>query len=203
MAAQKKQLRRAITQRIDEPAAPFEKRVAEILQKKGEFRGELSSDQLSLIMRKVLYTLVAEQKVAGFDVPIVHNVTAINVRMGQHEARVFAELHVHSPITAFIQFRYCLENGSQSPGKRLRLKGNYVEVKEVTRTFDFGAKAALRIMGVKHIALRELSDPNTLIRRTLPPHLKPYGFQGALTQVELELTDEDTMLVYLVAKRKS
>ncbi len=200
MAPHRKHLRSQIAQPISAPVAAFEEKVARLLKEKGEFRGELTCEQLALIMRKVLYTLVAEQKVAGFEVPIVHNVSVMDVTIGGCEADVFAEIHVHSPITAFIQFRYCLENDNGNPSKRLSLKGNRVEVREFTRPFDFGAKAALRIMGVKRIALKELSDPNAVIQRTLPAQLEPLGFRGALTHVELELTDEDTMWVYLVGK---
>ena len=162
MAARKRRLHLSITEHIAKPVVPFEEMIARSLNKKGEYRGHLTSDQLSVILRKVLFTLVAEQKVAGMDVPIVHNVSATDVTMSRREARVFAEVHVHTPVTAFIQFRYCLENGNPGSSKSLRLKGNQVEVKEITRPLDFGAKAALRIMAVRNIALRELRDPNAV-----------------------------------------
>jgi len=201
MAGKKKQLRQQIAQDVAGPAAPFEEKIAGLLKQSGEFRGHLTGDQLSVIMRKVLFTLVAEQRVAGFDVPIVHNVSVMDVSIAGREAKVFAEVHIHRPIRAFIQFRYCLENDGENPNKRLHLKDNRVEVREITHPFDFGAKAALGIMGVRHIALKELSNPNAVIQRTLPLQLKPLGFQGRLTCVELELTDEDTMLVYVAAER--
>jgi hypothetical protein len=201
MAGKKKQLRLQIAQEIGEPVAPIEQRIADVLKKKGEYRGYLTCDQLAVIMRKVLFTLVAEQKVGGFDVPIVHNVSAMDVTIAGREANVFAEIHVHSPINAFIQFRYCLENAPGNLSKKLHLKNNRVDVREITRPFDFPAKAALKIMGVKHIALRELSNPNAVIQRTLPPQLEPHGFRGALTQVELALTDDDTMQVYVACER--
>ncbi len=200
MAGQKDKLRQQITQKVSETAAPFEERIAESLTRCGEFRGGLSSDQLAVVMRKVLYTLVGEQKVAGIDLPIVHNVSAMEVKIAKAEASVFAEIHVHSPIVAFIQFRYTLENDRRSPAKKLRLKGSSLDVKEMTRPLDLGAKAALAIMGVKHIALKELSDPNQLIRRTLPPQLARLGFRGVIERVDLELLDNNTMWVYLADK---
>ncbi|MBI5668865.1 MAG: hypothetical protein HZC41_12735 [Chloroflexi bacterium] len=197
MARQKHHLRQQIAQTITEPVAPFEHKIAESLQKRGEFQGNLTSEQLSIILRKVLFTMVGEQKVAGFDVPIVHNVSAMKVDIRQCEAKVFAEIHVHSPIIAFIQFRYVLENDRRSGGKKLRLKDNCMDVKEVTRPLDLAAKAALAIMGVKQIALRELADPNAVIQRTLPPQLGRIGFQGRLAQVDLELLNDNTMWVYV------
>ena len=153
------------------------------------------------MMRKVLFTLVAEHKVAGVDLPIVHNISEMDVAIADRAVNVFAEIQVHSPIEAFIQFRYTLENAPDNPHKRLRLKNNQVDVKEVTRPLDLPAKAALKIVGVKHVALRELSNPNALIQRTLPPQLEPHGFHGTLAHVELELTDEGTMHVFFVSQR--
>jgi hypothetical protein len=197
MAGRKETVRKQIAETIAEPVAPFEEKIAHTLKEKGEFAGHLNAEQLSIILRKVLFTLVGEQKVAGFDVPITHNVSAMQVTIARREAAVFAEVHVHSPIVAFIQFRYTLENDRRCPGKKLHLKRGQVEVKEVTRPFDLGARAALAILGVKQIALRELSDPNAVIRRTLPQQLARLGFQESLAEVELELLADDTMRVRL------
>ncbi len=199
MAGRKDTVRKQIADIIAEPVAPFEEKIAHTLKEKGEFQGCLNADQLSIIMRKVLFTLVAEQKVAGFDVPIAHNVSAMQVNIAQREAVVFAEVHVHSPIIAFIQFRYTLENDRRYPGKKLHLKRDDVEVKEVTRPFDLGARAALAILGVRQIALRELSNPNAVIQRTLPSQLARLGFKRELAEVELELKDDDSMHVYIRA----
>lgn len=198
MAGHKSHLRKQITDQIAEPVAPFEENIAQALKQEGQFDGHLSGDQLSVIMRKVLYTLVAEQRFAGFDVPIVHNVTAMEVRIARREARVFAEVHVHSPITAFIQFRYTLQNDPRHPGHKLQLKNRQVEVKETTRPFDLAARAALAILSVRQIALRELSDPNAVIQRTLPPQLARLGFQRPLAQIALELEDS-AMRVFIAA----
>jgi hypothetical protein len=201
MAGNDRQLRSQIAQHMNEPVAPIEQTIADALKKRGEFRGDLTTDQLSVMMRKVLFTLVAEHKVAGIDVPIVHNVSTMDVAIADRAVNVFAEIQVRSPIDAFIQFRYTLENSpADNPYKRLRLKNNDLDIKEITRTFDVPAKAALKIVGVKHVAIRELSNPNALIQRTLPPQLEPHGFRGSLSRVELELTDEGTMRVYMVGK---
>mgnify|MGYP005850137027 CR=1 FL=1 len=190
-------LRKQIQGPIAEPVLPLEEKVARALLDSGEFLGTLTSDELAVIMRKVLYTLVDEQKVAGVEVPLVHNVSRMDVSIAGCEAAVSCEVHIHTPIKAFITFDYVLENDHQSNNGQLRLKGNRLDVKEITRPFDIGARAALKVMGVRHIALRELSDVNAIIRRTLPAQLRQQGFKGELTAVGLELLADGTMAVYL------
>jgi hypothetical protein len=190
------QLRQQIQSRIAQPVAPIEKAIAQALSNGGIYRGNLSMDELTNVMRKVLYRLIGEQRVGGMAVPIVHNVSQMEVKVARKEAHVFCEAHIHSPIIAFIQFRYVLANAANRPGQ-LILKGNTVEVKENTRPFDLAAVASLRVMNVKHIAQRELSDPNALIRRTLPGPLSEQGFSGPVSEVQLELTAENTMQVFI------
>ncbi len=199
MKSRNASLRRQIDEHIALPVAPIEREIAAALVNCGEYRGRLTSDQLSVIMRKVLYTLIAEQRVAGMEVPIVHNVTQMAVDIVDGEAQVFCEVHIHRPIVAFIQFRYTLINDQRGGSKKLRLKDGLLDLKEITRPLDLGARAALAIMGVKHIALAELSDPNAVIQRTLPAQLGQLGFNGVLTRVELELTDS-AMQVYVAGK---
>ena len=200
MADGKKQtLRKQIEHTIVDPVLPIEEKVARALAERGEFLGTLSADDLAVILRKVLYTLVDEQKVAGVDVPITHNVSRMEVNITGREATVFCEVHIHSPIKAFITFDYVLENDHHSDHGRLRLKGNRLTVKEVTRPFDIGARAALAVMGVRGIALQELSDPNAVIKRTLPAQLVQHGFDGDIDDVALELLDDNTLTVYISA----
>lgn len=200
MAERKREtLRQQIEDPIAEPALLLEKRVARALINNGEFLGVFTAEDLAIVMRKVLYTLVAEQKVAGVDVPLVHNVTRMEVSIAGCEAAVSCELHIHAPIQAFITFDYVLENDSEANSGRLLLKGGQVEVREVTRPFDVTARAALKVMGVRRIALKDLNNVNALIRRTLPPQLRPHGFEGELAVVGLELQPVGTMAVYLAA----
>jgi hypothetical protein len=193
-------LRQQIQARIAQPVAPIERAIAEALSDGGTYRGTLSVDDLTNVMRKVLYRLIGEQKVAGMAVPIVHNVSQMEVKVARQEAHVFCEAHLHSPIIAFIQFRYVLANSPTRPGQ-LVLKDNRVDVKENTRPFDLAAVASLKVLNVKHIAQRELSDPNALIRRTLPGPLSEQGFTGPVSEVQLQLTAEDTMQVFIATSR--
>ncbi len=192
-------LRQQISEPIAEPALLLEKRVARALADSGEFLGVFTAEELAVVMRKVLYTLVAEQKVAGVDVPLTHNVTRMEVSIVGHEATVSCELHIHAPIQAFIIFDYVLENDGQANNGRLLLKGNQLNIKEITRPFDVAARTALKVMNVRRIALKELSNVNLLIMRTLPPQLRAHGFEGALATVALELQDGGGMAVYLAA----
>ena len=120
-----------LRQQIEQIAAPtlsIEKRIADSLNAEGEFSADIDSAELGLILRKVIFVLVAEQKVASFEVPVVHNISAMTAQIDGTEARIACEVHVHQPIVAFIRFKYTLENDPPSCGTRLRLKNNKVEV---------------------------------------------------------------------------
>ncbi|MBE2269598.1 MAG: hypothetical protein IAE80_15285 [Anaerolinea sp.] len=182
-------LRKQIADDVSASANHVEKLIADCLINDGEFRAAIDGDTLGFVLRKVLYTLVGEQKVAQIDLPIVHNVSEMVVNIAGGEAKIAATVHIHQPITAFIKFRYTLENDPRT-SKRLRLKNNKIDVEEVTRAFDVGAKVALKVMGVERIARTELSNPNAIIARTLPPQLAPHGYAGKLERVELEFNDD-------------
>lgn len=173
-----------------------EQRIAEVLQQRTTFEGELTASDLEPILRNVVHALIENQRFGGLDVPTTHTVTTMRVSMHDCEAAVFCEVHIHSPIVAFLQFRYHLINDPKCIGQ-LRLKGGRVEVSEDTRRFDFAAKAALKVLNVPAMAMRELSDPNDVIRRTLPPQLAEQGIEIQLEKVDLTLTPKNTMLVKL------
>jgi hypothetical protein len=201
MAGTKRQtLRQQAHDQIADAALLLEQKVARALIDGGEFVGVFTADELAVVMRKVLYTLVDDQKVAGVDVPLLHNVTRMDVDIAGGEAAVSCELHIHAPIKAFITFDYVLENDTCADSGRLRLKDNEVTVKEVTRPLDIAARTALKVMNVRHITMREMNDINGIIRRTLPAQLRQQGFEGELSTVELELRESDAMAIYLAAE---
>jgi hypothetical protein len=200
MPKDSQQLRKQIAEQISAPIDEIERRIAVCLAEFGEFDDTLDAEDLALILRKVFYTLVGEQKVANLDVPIVHNVSEMSVAIVAREARIACTVHIHEPITAFIKFRYTLENHPHHPGTRLRLKNNKIEVNEVTRAFDVGAKVALKVLGVERIARHELSDPGGIIKRTLPAQLQHHGYAGTLVSVELQFTEDDRLAVVIVGK---
>ena len=200
MGKQSKQVRQQISQHIAEPTILVEQRIANALCDHGEFRASIDSGELALILRKVVYTLVGQQKVANVDLPIMHNVTEMQVRINSGEAAVACEVHVHQPIIAFIRFKYTLENDPVARGKRLRLKNNRIEVREITRPLDMGAKLALKMLRVEHIARQELSDPGGIIMRTLPDQLEPLGFDGRLCNIDLEFNGSGTLNVCITAE---
>lgn len=201
MPKAKQQLRKQIAAQISAPIDILEKRIADCLADFGEYRDTMDAEELGLVLRKVFYTLVGEQKVGHFDVPLVHNVSEMDVIIADCEARVGCTVHVHQPVTAFIKFRYTLENDPHQPS-RLRLKNSKLDVEEITRAFDVGAKVALKVMGVEKIARHELSDPNGIIKRTLPPQLHRHGYDGILTDVELALTRDDRLSVVICGSSK-
>jgi hypothetical protein len=201
MPSRKTELSQRIADRLSRPVAPIEQQIAESLTESGVFEAELSAEELAVIMRKLLYMLVAEQKVAGVEVPIVHNVSKMEIDIANSEAEIACEVHIHSPLVGFIQFSYTLENADEDEDEgRLQLKDNALAVKEVTRPMDMAAKLALRIMNVRAIALRELSDLGALIRRTLPEQLQEHGFEGQIDEVLMILQDDVLVVRLTVAE---
>ena len=201
MPSRKTELSQRIADRLSRPVAPIEQQIAESLTESGVFEAELSAEELAVIMRKLLYMLVAEQKVAGVEVPIVHNVSKMEIDIANSEAEIACEVHIHSPLVGFIEFSYTLENADEDEDEgRLQLKDNALAVKEVTRPMDMAAKLALRIMNVRAIALRELSDLGALIRRTLPEQLQEHGFEGQIDEVLMTLQDDVLVVRLTVAE---
>ena len=177
---------------------PIEQRIATALNETGEYQGTLNARELTPILKHVLFRLVAEQKVAGFNVPIVHHVSQMQVAILNQEIQIFCEVEVQQPVNAFIRFSYSLENAPGSP-KNLRLKNNQLDVEEVTRRFDFSAKTALKMMNVAKIARTELSDPAAVIQHTIPSQLAAQNFYGTVNTIEISITEQNTLWVHLIA----
>jgi hypothetical protein len=201
MSKRKQQLRQQINDSLTEPILGIEHRIADSLCAEGEFHSEIDSTELSLILRKIIYRIVDEQRVASISVPILHNITQMDARIVGDGALVACEVHVHEPIIAFIRLKYALENDPRSCGTRLRLKANHLEVREITRPFDIGAKLALKMLRLEHIVRHELSDPNGLIKRMLPQPLEQYGYTGAVHEVELEFNGANTLRVLITGEK--
>lgn len=193
MAERKQLIQEQILKNLSQPTASIEQRVVQALNENGEYHGHISEEELVPILSNVLYTLVAQQKVAGVDVPIEHNVTQMSVHIEKQEIRVFCELHIHSPIKAFIKFKYRLINDPAANPSNLRLKNGDIQVEEVTRRLDFKAKTALKVMNVRRIAMHEMSDPARVIKHTLPEQLVRHGFDGTLSRIDLEITPQNTL----------
>lgn len=173
----------------------LEQQIAASLKKKSLYSGRVSSDELGSILIKVLETIIEEQKFAGIDVPIKYQVSEMNVRIDRGKADVHCTMQILAPIKATIKFRYTLENDPLAATKKLRLHNNHVEVHEITSTFDFAAKMALKVMDVKQIVRHHLSDPNGVIHRVLPTHLRQQGFNGKIAAVGLEILHDNSIAI--------
>lgn len=195
------QLRQQISTSLTEPIAAFEKSIADCLNDGGDFSADIDSQILGFVLRKVVYNIVSEQRLANVEVPTVHNISQMEARIGQGEATVACEIHIHQPIVAFIRLKYTLENDPRSCGTRLRLKNNKIEVHETTRAFDVAAKVALKVMRVESVVRHELSDPNGLIKRMLPGALSLQGFDGVINDVELEFNGNNTLRVFITGDK--
>lgn len=172
------------------PVDQIEERIANDLRYHGRFSAAINSDELVIVLRNLVYQVFAEQRVAGMDVSLVHNVPRMVVKIKNGRANVAFIVHIHKPIVAFIKFRYVLENDPRSGGQRLRLNHDSLEIEQNTRRFDLKAKAALTAINIEHLARKEMSDLNHIICRTLPPQLERRGIFGTLSTVHLNLVDD-------------
>src|SRR5664279_2751251 len=171
-------LRQQINASVTEPILYFEQKIADSLNAQGVFTANVDGDELGLILRKVIYNIVDEQKLGHVQVPVLHSVSQVDARIGQGEAAIFCEIRIHQPIVAFIRMKYTLENDPRFAHTRLRLKKLHVQ--ESTRPLDVAAKVALKVMRVESVIRHELSDPNGLIKRQLPVPLRHRGFDGVI-----------------------
>jgi hypothetical protein len=174
----------------------IEKRIAASLRDYGRFHEMIPAGDLAIIMESVVSTLFSEQKVGGFEVGIVHTVTAMEVHISAYEAHVCFLVRIHKPIVAAIKFSYTLINDPMSIRDRLCVKKGTLVIEEKTRRFDLKAKAALTAINVEHLTRQELSDLSGIILRTLPPQLETHGVEGVLSDIGLVL-GEDVLEVCL------
>jgi hypothetical protein len=119
------QLRAQINTSLTEPIATFEKSIADTLNVGEDFSVEIDSEMLGHVLRKVIYNVVSEQKLANVEVPTVHNISQMDARIGGGEAKVECEIHIHQPIVAFIRLRYTLENDPRSCGKSTKTPAHW------------------------------------------------------------------------------
>ena len=170
------------------PSDEIDARIANALISDGRFESRLNGEELSIVLRKLVYTMFSKHTLVGQGVNLVHNVTTMRVAMSRSEAEVGFIVHVHKPIVAFLKFKYCLVNDPVSVNRRLRLKRNSLVVREHTRRFDIKAKAALAAINIEKIARQELSNPSRIIRATLPEQLEKQGL-GRFTRIDMALND--------------
>jgi len=171
------------------PSDQIEQTIAGELANNGRYESRINSEELAVILRKLVYTMFSRHTVAGQGVNLVHNIATMQVRIDKSQAHVGFIVHIHKPITAFLKFKYCLVNDPVSINPRLTLKRNSLVIKEHTRRFDLKAKAALTAINVENIARKELADPSRIIRATLPSRLEKYGLNGNFTCIEMALMD--------------
>ncbi len=167
----------------------IELRIAASLVETGRFCGQLNEDELARVIRNVVYSRFSQQKIGGRNLGLVHNVPVTKVELINSEARVNFLVHIHSPIVAFLRFRYVLINDPLSTFKRLRMKKGTLSIKKDTRRFDLKAKAALSVFDVEGIALKELTDLADIIKVTLCDQMNGHGINGNLSEIQLEIEE--------------
>jgi hypothetical protein len=174
----------------------IEERIAQSLLYKGEFYEDIKAADLAVILRNIVYVMFAQQKVAGRDIDLLHNVPIMNVKIENECAFVDFVVHIHKPIVVFIEFKYTLLNHPDEDEKNLCLDQESLRIKEKTRRFDVKAKAALTALNVPKLARQEMSNMTEVIQSTLPEQLAKKGVTGQLETIRLSL-NHDTLCVYL------
>ena len=174
----------------------IEERIAQALLDEGVFYENIDAADLEIILRNIVFTMFAEQRVAGRDIDILHNVPVMNVTINEEEADVEFVVHIHKPIVVFIEFNYKLINHPFEDEKNLCLEQGTLQIREKTRRFDVKAKAALTAMNIPKIARQEMSDMTAVIRKTLPAQLEKRGVKGELNTIKLSL-NQHTLCVCL------
>ncbi len=169
----------------------IESRIAASLLEEGRFDESISSEDLGVVLRNVVFTMFAQHTIAGLDVGLVHNVPVMKVTINGSEADVQFIVHIHKPIVAFLKFKYTLINDPVSVARQLRLKRGSLTMSEHTRRFDLKAKAALAATNISNITRKELNNVNGIIYSTLLPRLELHGITGTLTCMEMPLQHRD------------
>ena len=174
-----------------------EMKIVAALVEQGSFSGHLNEQELTSVIRNVVYARFADQRIGGREIDLVHNVPAIKVTLSGGEAKVGFLVHLHKPITAFLRFRYVLTNDPFSDPRGIRLKRGTLSVRKDTRRFDFKAKAALAAIDVECIAREELTDLGEILKRTLSDQMNENGISGEISDIQLQI-EQNCLAVNLV-----
>lgn len=169
--------------------ADIEDRIAKALLADGTFHENISSSDLEVILRNIVFVMFSSQKVAGREIDILHNIPILNVEINDDQANIDFVVHIHKPVIVFLEFEYALENQEDDDSNSLCLKEGTLRIKESTRRFDVKAKAAMKAMNVPKIAKQEMSDLNYVIRKTLPDQLLKKGVSGEIEEINLHLNN--------------
>lgn len=173
--------------KVSYSAAAIEAEIVDSLCSCGEYDSQIDAADLSAILRNVVYTMFKEYRLAGLDVHPLHNVPVMEVEIEGGEAQVSYIVHIHKPIIAFLSFQYSIVNDQSGRLPKLKIKARSFKYRERTRRYDLKAKAALKAVNIRNLALRELRDVSNVILQTLPSQMEHYGVSGDLRDVELQL----------------
>jgi hypothetical protein len=178
------------------PLDAIELKIAASLLEDGHFKGHLNEQELTNVIRNVVYARFANQRIGGRDISLVHNVASIRVQLSNEEVHVSFLVHIHSPIIAFLRFRYVLVDDDLPGCKKITMKRGSLSIRKDTRRFDIKAKAALATIDVEAIARDELADLAGILKGALLDQMKCVGISGEISEIELNV-GEDCLDVYL------
>jgi len=178
------------------PIEAVELMITASLLEQGRFRGHLNEQELTNVIRNVVYSRFSNQRIKGRDVTLVHNIASIRVQLSDEEVHVSFLVHIHSPIIAFLRFRYVLVDDITAGCKKVTLKRGSLSIRKDTRRFDIKAKAALAAIDIEAITRDELTDLGGILKGSLLDQMKCIGITGEISMIELSL-GEGCLDVYL------
>ena len=187
-------LKQQIKGHLDSRTEALEIEIAQALNKKDRACLSLEAETLGPVISNIIHTVVGQQKLAGFSLPLIHNVVAA-VQIQDGKMAVDAMIHLHSPVRGFTELSYTLINNPAE--KTVAIIPKSLRLKTKTAPFDVVAKLAFTTMDVPRIARRQLADLARVIALTLPQQLKTRGYEGTIRNAELEITSHNTMQITL------
>ena len=178
------------------PLDAVELKIAASLLEDGRFKGHLNEQELTNVIRNVVYSRFANQRIRGLDIALVHNIPSIRVQLRRKEVHVSFLVHIHRPIIAFLRFRYVLVDDVPPGCKKITMKRGSLTIGKDTRRFDIKAKAALAAIDVEAMARDELADLAGILKGTILDQMKGVGITGEISEIELNV-GEGCLDVYL------
>lgn len=159
---------------------PLFDEAAVALRQSGNYRREMTAQELAQIMALIVEGLLSSQQRMRASVP------RMEVRIEQGRGIVSGRAEVRSPISASVETNAVLGNDAVSG----RIKLLDLQVRQEA---GFLAKQALRAIDIEGRARRALSDPNQALALALRSQLEPRG--ALLSALGLHFNEQSLTVV--------
>ena len=141
---------------------PFVEKIANSIKQTGHFEKAMTGQDVELVMRGVISSLLSNQETVSADV------SNMNVEIKNNQEIINGTVLIKKPISASIEIDCILENGKK--GDKLALVS--LDIKEKA---GFIAKMALAAIDIEGKAREILQKPNKAIFDSLSTQLEPKG----------------------------